>query len=74
MKAALPALIVAVPRVAVPFLKVTVPLGVPEAAALTVAVNVTSSPDTDGFTEEASVTDDPSLLTVCDNSKDVLVR
>ena len=40
---------VAVARVAVPSLKVTLPLGVPEAAGLTVAVNATELPDRIGF-------------------------
>ena len=43
---------VPVPSEIVPFLKVTVPLGVPEVAGLTVAVNVTDCPDTEGFAEE----------------------
>ncbi len=48
---------VPVPSEIVPFLKVTVPLGVPEVAGLTVAVNVTDCPDTEGFTEETTVVD-----------------
>src|ERR1051326_5862552 len=43
-----------VPRLLVPSLKVTVPVGVPE-PALTVAVKVTGRPETDGFWEEARV-------------------
>ena len=44
VKLAVPPSRVAVPRVVVPFMKVTVPVGVPlpGAAALTVAVNVTA--------------------------------
>jgi len=43
---------VPVPRVVVPFLKVTVPVAVD---GDTVAVNVTEEPYVDGFSEDASV-------------------
>jgi hypothetical protein len=48
---------VPVPSVVAPSLNVTVPLGVPApgATALTVAVNVTDWPETDGFAEEVGV-------------------
>ena len=48
---------VPVPSVVVPSLKVTVPVGVPAPGGftLTVAVNVTDWPKTDGLTEEATV-------------------
>ena len=45
---------VAAPRVVVPSLKVTLPLGVPEAAGFTVAVNVTELPDRIGFALDVS--------------------
>ena len=41
---------VPVPSIVAPSLKVTVPVGVPE-ADVTVAVNVTGWPESDGFTE-----------------------
>jgi hypothetical protein len=45
---------VAVPIVAPPSLNVTVPVGVPE-LPVTVAVNVTGAPESDGFTLEVNV-------------------
>lgn len=42
------------PRVVVPSRKVTLPVGVPLVAGLTVAVNVTGCPSPDGFTDEIS--------------------
>jgi hypothetical protein len=55
-------------------LKVTVPVGVPDpgAFAVTVAVNVTGCPYTDGFTELTSVLVVLSLFTVCDSVPEVL--
>ena len=52
-KVALPEESVAVPKVATPSRNATVPVGVPTPGetALTVAVNVTDWPNTDGFTE-----------------------
>jgi hypothetical protein len=72
---ALPELKVAVPKVAAPSRKVTVPVGVPEpgATALTVAVNVTDCPNTDGFTDEVTVVELLSLFTVCVIADDVLL-
>jgi hypothetical protein len=54
---ALPELKATIPSVVAPSRKVTVPVGVPEAGgtALTVAVNVTVCPNTDGFTDEVTV-------------------
>ena len=54
---------VAVPMVEVPSRKVTVPVGVPE-AALTVAMNVIACPKTDGFLEEANVVVALAVFTV----------
>jgi hypothetical protein len=53
VKVATPPASVAVPRVALPFLKVTVPVGVPDEEE-TVAVNVTGCPTAEGFTEEVT--------------------
>ena len=53
---------VPVPSEIVPSLNVTVPLGVPEVAGLTVAVNVTVCPDTEGFADETSVVDVAAAL------------
>jgi hypothetical protein len=41
-----------VPSDVVPFLNVTLPVGVPEVAGVTVAVNVTDCPKLDGFSDE----------------------
>jgi hypothetical protein len=57
---------VPVPSVVAPSLKVTMPLGVPAPGevTLTVAVNVTDCPKTDGVPEEATVVVVAALLTV----------
>src|SRR5438132_6220268 len=72
-----PALVdsVPVPSVAAPSLKVTVPLGepAPGAVTLTVAVNVTDWPNTDGFADELRLVDVLALLTTCDTAELVLV-
>ena len=56
---------VPVPRVVVPSLNVTVPVGVPApgAVTVTVAVNVTDCPKTDGFTLEVTTVDVESTPT-----------
>ena len=54
---------VAVPMVEAPSTKATVPVGVP-VVALTVAVNVTACPNTDGFLEEATAVVAPAVFTV----------
>jgi hypothetical protein len=51
VKLATPPLSVAVPRLAVPFLNVTRPVGVPLNCGATVAVKVTDCPKTDGLSE-----------------------
>jgi len=58
-----------------PSLNVTVPVGVPAPApaGVTVAVNVTDWPNTDGLAEEATALVLPLLLTVCVTALDVLV-
>jgi hypothetical protein len=72
---ALPELKVAVARVDAPSRKVTVPVGVPDpgATALTVAVNVTDCPNSDGFTDEVTVVELLSLFTVCVIAAEVLL-
>ena len=57
VKVAVPLDSVPVPRVTVPSRNVTVPVGVPVAGGLTVtvAVNVSDCPNTDGLTDEATV-------------------
>ena len=52
---ALPPLTVPVPKVTDPFLKVTVPVGVPVPVCAIVAVKVTDCPNSEGFKEEANV-------------------
>ena len=61
-----PALRATVPKVVVPSLKVTVPVGVPDpgALAVTVAVNVTVWPNTDGLDDEAKRPEVAAALTV----------
>ena len=51
------------PKVAVPFLNVTVPVGVPT-PELTVAVNVTACPNVDGFNDEVTFVEVGAGLTV----------
>jgi hypothetical protein len=63
-KVAVPPLSGAVPNTVVPFLNVTVPVGVP-LLELTVAVNVTACPTLDGFCDEVSVVVVTALLTFC---------
>ena len=48
----------------VPSVKVTVPLGVPVAGLVTVAMKVTGCPNTDGFAVELSVVELRAELTV----------
>lgn len=64
---ACPPLMVPVPNVAAPSLKVTVPETVPAPGAvmLTVAVNVTDCPKTDGFCDETTEVVVLALFTVC---------
>lgn len=62
------------PRVAVPFLKVTVPVGIalPGELATTVAVNVTDWPLREGFSDEVTELVVPSLFTVWVSAEEVL--
>ena len=67
---ALPLLTVPVPRVEEPFLKVTIPVGVP-AVDVTVAVKVTDLPNVDGFNEDATEVE-VIASTFCSRTDDVL--
>ena len=72
---AFPLLSVPVPNTVVPFLNVTVPVGVPPpgATAATVAVNATDWPNTDGLCEETTVVKLAALFTVSVRAAEVLV-
>ena len=74
MNVAVPPLSAPVPRLAVPSLNVTVPVGVPEPGAFaeTVAVNVTDWPKSDGLADESTAVVVESLLTICVNDGDAL--
>ena len=67
---------VPVPSEIVPFLNVTVPLAVPAVAGLTVAVNVTDCPETEGFSDDTRLVDVaasvPPLVIVSVSTGDVL--
>ena len=68
---AFPLLSVHVPRVAVPSLKVTGPVGVPVVDDFTVAVKVTAWPNTDGFAEGTIEVEVAALFTVNETVFDV---
>lgn len=72
LNVALPLLSVTVPSVEEPFLKVTVPAGVPP-LEVTAAVKVTDWPDVDGLREEVSEVVVLALLTVCVSTGEVLL-
>jgi hypothetical protein len=72
VNAAFPAVSATVASVVMLSLKVTVPVGVPELAAFTVAVNVTDWPNVDGFSEDTTAVDVACLFTTCDNAGEVL--
>ena len=71
LRAATPFVRATVPRVFVPFLKVTFPVGVPF-EELTVAVNVTESPKLDGFGFDTNAVVVGTAFTVCTRMTDVL--
>ena len=50
------------PSVVLPSMKVTLPVGLPDFAGVTVAVKVTSCANADGFTEEMTAVDVPIIL------------
>jgi len=60
---------VPVPRVVVPSRNVTVPVAV---EGVIVAVNFTEEPNVEGLAEEARVTVEFALFTVCGRAEDVL--
>lgn len=64
--------IVEVPRTVVPSLKVNVPVGEPPNPGVTVAVNVTDCPLTDGFREETTELLVAALFTVWVKAAEVL--
>src|SRR2546426_9171331 len=74
-KVACPPVSVPVPSVVALSLNVTVPVGVPAPGdtALTVAVNVTDTPNVDGFNDELTVVVLLAWLTVCVRSAEVLL-
>src|SRR5437867_195462 len=65
---------VLVPSVVAPSLKTTEPVGVPTPGetALTVAVNVTDAPNTDGLKDDARAVVVLALFTVCVTAAEVL--
>jgi hypothetical protein len=67
-----------VPRIAPPFLNVTVPVGAGSPKfvllAVTVAVNVTASPRNDGFNVDATAVEVGTLVTTWLRTADVLPR
>ena len=69
LKAAMPALSVAVPKVVEPSGNVTVPVA---ADGVTTAVNVTAVPEGTGFVDDETVTAE-ACFTVCVSLEDVLV-
>jgi hypothetical protein len=72
VNAATPELRPTVPRVVAPSRKVTVPVGVPP-APVTVAVNVTGWPTTEGLVEDSKPAVIGLVLTTCVTTADVLV-
>ena len=60
------------PKTNEPFLNVTVPLGEPPKAPVTVAVKVTDWPEIDGFRDEVMVEVVFALLTEWPNTAEVL--
>jgi hypothetical protein len=69
---AAPPLMLLVPRTVVPFLKVTVPVGVPDDVEVTVAVNLTNAPNSAGFKEETNAVV-VAFSTTCVTADEVLV-
>jgi hypothetical protein len=74
-KVATPALLtITVPRVAVPFLKTILPVGIGPLVAVTFASKVTDVPCVDGLSEEMSVVVVAERFTVCVRAAEVLAR
>lgn len=76
VKVAVPPARVPLPRVAVPFMNVTVPPGVPAPAlVVTVAVNITACPNVDGFGDDpVIVVVVPALFTVCTTDPELVAN
>ena len=74
VKVATPAVSVPVPSAVTPSLNVTVPLGVPVAVLVTVAVNITDCPTLEGLSDEVKAVDDAFLFTTWLTAVEVLVR
>ncbi len=75
VKVAKPELSVPVPIVVAPSLNVTVPVGVTEPdTCVTVAVNVTDCPNTDGFVDEVTVVVLPVVLTLIGGLVSVMIE
>jgi len=74
VRAATPPLSVRAPNFVVPSMKLTVPTGVPVVVDFTVAVNVTVSPEVDGFADDTTFVVLPALLITCESTVDVLVE
>lgn len=75
LKVVLPALSVPVPSEVVPSRNVTVPVGVPAAVLLTVAIKVTLAPGAEGFCEDTTLVDEDAFataFTVCVRTAEVL--
>ena len=66
MKLAMPPLRVPVPRIVVPFLKVTDPTGTAPVGVVTLALNVTLAPNFEGFSEDVTDVALVVLFTTCD--------
>ena len=67
-----PPLILLVPRTVLPFLNVTVPVGVPDDVDVTFAVNLTYCPNSAGFKEDVNVVV-VEFSTTCVTAAEVLV-
>ena len=72
LNVALPLLRIPVPMVVVPSLNVTDPVGVPVVDEFTVAVKITEFPRFEGFSEEVTLLDVAALFTVCVSIAEVL--
>ena len=73
VRVATPFASVAVPRTVLPFMNITLPEGVvPDTAEVTVAVNVTDFPKTDGLSDELTLVVVASALTTSERGAEVL--
>lgn len=74
VKAATPPLSARFPSFVVPSMKFTLPTGVPVVVDFTVAVNVTVSPEVDGFADDTTLVVLPALLITWERTDEVLVE